>query len=107
MSTRKRLDVPEYTKLCGKIQMEIGTGSTTCKHRNCPSTVQCTVAALVPRAAGAKVEDARYHYRHHCWLCDLGLPYLCAAQLYRCRLMDEDPIREIDKQVHANVPPCT
>lgn len=38
VSTKERLDVPQYTKLCGKIQMEIGTGAT-CKHHNCPSTV--------------------------------------------------------------------
>lgn len=34
---------------------------------------------------------------------DLGWQYLCTARWYRRRLMDEDPIREIDKQVHTNV----
>lgn len=100
VSIRKGLGVPEYTKLCGKIQMEIGTGATLVLHASIATArVQCTVAAPVPRAAGAKVEDVRYHYRHRYRFCDLGLPYLCAAQLYRCRVMDEDPIREIDKQV--------
>lgn len=111
VSTKKRLDVPEYTRLCGEIQMDwhrcylevvlhasIATARVQCT---------CTVAALVPRAAGAKVGDARYRDRYHCRyhyrFRDLGLPYLCAAHLYRCRLMDEDPIREIDKEVHIDV----